>query len=99
MPQSAALMATGLSNIAWGTTPLPLDLAFLGMPGCSLRVSADATTAIAGTSGSATFTMFIPPAPVLVGMRVHQQALVLDPAAGNPAGLVVSDACTAVIGN
>jgi hypothetical protein len=32
------------------------------------------------------------------GFIVHQQAIVLDPAAGNPSGLVMSDAATAVIG-
>ena len=32
------------------------------------------------------------------GVILHQQALVLDPAAGNPLGMVMSDAATAVVG-
>jgi len=36
---------------------------------------------------------------VLVGVRFYQQALVLDPAAGNAFGAVMSDATAAVVGN
>lgn len=48
--------------------------------------------------GRTNFTMAIPAAPSLAGLRIHQQVLVLDAAAPNPAGLVMSDAATAVIG-
>jgi hypothetical protein len=34
----------------------------------------------------------------LAGLLLYQQALVLDAAAGNPAGLVMSDATIAVVG-
>lgn len=35
----AAFLALGLSNTTYTTTPLPLDLGFLGAPGCSLLTS------------------------------------------------------------
>ena len=53
---------------------------------------------LVGSTGSATFTFAAPASAALAGMLLHQQALVLDPAAGNPAGLVMSDAATAVVG-
>jgi hypothetical protein len=37
--------------------------------------------------------------PLLVGASFYQQALVLDPAAGNPFDAVMSDATVAVIGD
>jgi hypothetical protein len=36
--------------------------------------------------------------PALAGFTLHQQAVVFDPAAFNPIGLVMSDAATAVVG-
>src|SRR3970282_524759 len=37
--QAPALMFLGYSRTAWGTVPLPLDLAPLGAPGCFLRTN------------------------------------------------------------
>jgi hypothetical protein len=54
---------------------------------------------VVGRQGARLMRVYIPPAPFLAGLRMYQQALVLDAAAGNPAGLVVSDAATVVIGN
>jgi len=48
--------------------------------------------------GSATYALTVPASAALAGFILHQQAVVLDPAAGNPAGLVMSDAATAVVG-
>jgi hypothetical protein len=48
--------------------------------------------------GSATYALAVPASAALAGFILHQQALVLDPAAGNPSDLVMSDAATAVIG-
>jgi hypothetical protein len=36
--------------------------------------------------------------PALAGVIAHCQAIVFDPAAGNAAGLVMSDAATLVVG-
>ena len=78
--------------------PLPLDLSPFGLTNCWLRVSPDVSVLLIGSAGSAGFALAVPVNPSLAGMILHQQALVLDPAAGNPAGLVVSDAATVVVG-
>jgi hypothetical protein len=69
-----------------------------GLTNCFLRVSPDLTDVLIGSAGAATFTLAVPLNPALAGLIAHQQALVLDPAAANPAGLVLSDAATAVVG-
>jgi hypothetical protein len=54
---------------------------------------------VIGSLGSATWSLPIPASAALAGFILHQQALVLDPAASNPSGLVMSDAATAVVGS
>jgi hypothetical protein len=98
LPLSVAVMITGLSNVSWVAVPLPLDLSFLGLTNCSLRVSPDVTDTLIGSSGSATYSLAVPMSPALAGFTLHQQAVVFDPAAFNPIGLVMSDAATAVVG-
>jgi hypothetical protein len=98
MPLFVAVMISGFSNVSWAAVPLPIDLSSLGLTNCSLRVSLDANDALIGSLGSATYSLGIPASPALAGFMLHQQAVVLDPAAGNPAGLVMSDAATAVVG-
>ena len=84
--------------MSWAAVPLPLDLSPLGLTNCWLRVSLDANEALIGSLGSATYSLAIPASAALAGFILHQQAVVLDPAAGNPLGLVMSDAATAVVG-
>jgi hypothetical protein len=48
--------------------------------------------------GSATDSLAVPASAALAGFMLHQQAVVLDPWAGNPSGLLMSEAATAVIG-
>jgi len=60
-------------------------------------VSVDAVTLLSGRGGTATFRLSIPDAPVLVGMHFFEQAMVLDPAAGNALGAVMSDAAEGVV--
>lgn len=98
LPSSMAFMLTGLSNTTSSLGPLPLALAAYGLPGCSAHVSPDAVVFVLGTAGHAIYTLAIPPAPGLVGAAFFQQALVIDPGAGNAAGAVVSEAKAAVIG-
>ena len=98
LPLSAAVMISGLSNVSYAAIPLPLDLTFLGLTNCWLRVSVDAHEGLIGSLGLATYSLAIPASASLAGFILHQQALVLDPAAANPSGLVMSDAATAVIG-
>jgi len=68
------------------------------MPGCFARVSLDVTALVLGAGGSATYALVVPSLPALAGTILHSQAIVFDGSAGNPAGLVMSDAATLVVG-
>jgi len=95
LPQDIAVLAFG-----WQQAPAPgVDLAFLGMPGCNLNVSLDAIVALAGVNQQAKWQLPIPNSPLWIGTRFYNQALVLDPGAGNGFGAVLSDAAEAVIGS
>ncbi|HKB16845.1 MAG TPA: hypothetical protein VKF62_12320, partial [Planctomycetota bacterium] len=86
-PGNVALFLMGLSNTSWGTIPLPLDLAFLGMPGCGLLVSPDfvlglTTAAFGPGNGRAVIPLALPPNPTLIGTQAYAQWYVADPAIG-----------------
>jgi hypothetical protein len=93
LPTNLAIMVFG-----WNRSS-PIDLTPLGMPGCSLHTRIDAVLLLAGTASQAKFLLPIPDQPVLVGMRFCNQALVLDPSAGNALGAVVSDAAEGIVGH
>lgn len=93
LPENAAFMLFG-----WNRTA-PLSLTPYGMPGCSAAVSPDGAYFLAGQNGVAKYRLSIPNYPALVGLRFHNQAIVLDQAAGNPLGAVISDAAEGVIGH
>lgn len=92
LPVDIAVLAMGWQQVA------PVSLAPLGMPGCDWHTSLDATGVLVGQGGQAKWLLPIPDAPALVGMHFYNQALVLDPAAGNGFGAVVSDAAEGVVG-
>jgi hypothetical protein len=98
LPQNAALLVFGFSNTISTLGPLPLDLTPIGMPGCHGRVSSAFITPVLGAGGAAAHALAIPSLPALAGTILHCQAIVIDAAAGNPAGLVMSDAATLVVG-
>ncbi len=98
LPVSVAVMIVGLSRTVSAFGPLPLDVAPIGMPGCSARVSLDGAEVMLGASNAATWTFAIPNTPALACMQFFTQALVFD-APANPFGAVLSDAAAAVIGN
>jgi hypothetical protein len=98
LPLDAAFLFTGYSNTVSAFGPLPLDASVLGMPGCTGYASIDAVNFLSGANGSAMFSLNVPHSLALVGMRVWQQALVPDPAAGNPLQAVLSDAAALLIG-
>lgn len=98
MPTFSAVLLLGFDNLNGPFGSLPTPLAFLGMPGCHLRLRVDATVPLLGTGGAVAFELPIPADPDLGGVRFHQQALMPDPGAGNGARMVISDAATAVIG-
>jgi hypothetical protein len=96
-PPDVAILVFGFSNTVSGLGPLPVALSSFGAPGCSARVSLDATSLLVGSGGTATSNFTTPGNPLLVGLRVFTQALVLDPGR-NAMGAVTSDAATATVG-
>jgi hypothetical protein len=87
----------GLSRLQWQGTPLPLSLAAVGMPGCSLRVSPEVLFVVFGGGGSAPWTLNIPNQPVFLGASLFAQAAVVDPGA-NALGLTMSNAAELLCG-
>ena len=98
LPANIAFLCTGLSMTMSSFGSLPFSLASNGMPGCTLFVSVDAVNLLVGASGIAVYTLAIPNYFGLVGLPLYHQALVIDPAAANALGAVVSDAARAVVG-
>lgn len=95
---SFAILITGISKTMWGPTPLPLNLAFLGAPGCALHVSYDFPLPVTtSAAGAASLPLAVPNSMTLVGARFFQQYVVGDPAA-NAAGLVFSGGADARVG-
>ncbi|HEX5053269.1 MAG TPA: hypothetical protein VFZ65_15950 [Planctomycetota bacterium] len=94
LPADVAMLAMAFQEL-----PLPIALAPFGMPGCQWRIPLDAVALVAGQNHEATFSLPIPDVPSLVGTRFYQQALVLDPLAGNTMGAVVSDTAQGVVGH
>jgi hypothetical protein len=94
LPQDLAILVFG-----WQRLPGPVDLGFTGMPGCNLHISFDASVPLVGQNHQASWSLPIPRQTFWVGTRFYNQALVIDPAAGNGLGAVMSDAAEAVIGH
>ncbi|MBL8752146.1 MAG: hypothetical protein JNK15_02500 [Planctomycetes bacterium] len=102
VPVTALLTAVsfGLSDTAWNGVPLPLPLAPVGAPGCTLYhdlalVVGEPTTVVA--PDMATHTLPIPDAPQLAGVRLFEQAWCLDPFA-NALGIRTSNLLTLQLG-
>jgi alpha-tubulin suppressor-like RCC1 family protein len=93
LPQSVGFL---MMSFAGRSAALPL--AGYGMPNCTSYVAPDAVQLLLGANQQAEARLPIPDLPALVGLRFQQQALVLDPQAGNAAGAVVSNAAEGVIG-
>ena len=93
LPNDIAVLGMSFQRL-----PAPVDLGFLGMPGCPLAISPDAVLGIVGQGGKAKWQLPIPDQPSLVGVRFYNQAIVLDVGAGNPFGAVMSDAMEGVVG-
>ena len=88
----ALFMVLGLNRTSWNGIPLPLSLTPFGMTGCSALCSLNSTSLLLHAGGSATWSLPLPNRASLSGVHFYNQALSLDPAAGNPAGIVVSNA-------
>ncbi|GAB4147138.1 MAG: hypothetical protein Fur0037_15290 [Planctomycetota bacterium] len=88
----AIYMVLGLNRRVWNGLPLPLDLSPLGMPGCLAYTNVRGGGLVLHANGTATWMLALPAAPSLSGLHIFNQAVSLDPLAGNPLGAAVSDA-------
>ncbi len=92
-----AVVILGDSRASWNSIPLPLDLNFAGMPGCSLYTNPVLSIFLASAGGSTTLTIVLPNLRSLTRVPLYMQAIV--PSLGsNAANLVTSDACEIVCG-
>jgi hypothetical protein len=88
------VLGVGLSDAAIGATPLPVDLAPYGAPGCRVYTSWDVTDAFVVWHGERAFAL--PPAPSLAGLPLHWQALQPHPPT-NALGLATSNLLRMVV--
>jgi hypothetical protein len=96
-PFSLPFGVIGSSNSTWNGQPLPVDLAILGMPGCSAFIAPEVSFTLSNQGGSANWGLVIPFAPPLLGTNFYVQGAVLAPGA-NLGGMVVSNAGHGVVG-
>ncbi len=97
LPLNFAVAFVGLSNTLWqGSLPLPIDLAVLGAPGCSARVSNDFEFFLFGAGNQATLVVPVPGSSVFYGLPIYTQAAVADTV--NAFGFIVSDAWAGGVG-
>jgi hypothetical protein len=96
MPGQLATLVLGLSNTTSRYGPLPLNLAFLGIPGSTLYTSirTDFTEQV-DTFSDASVPLFVPNNSGLAGRSFYFQWQVFD--TGSPAGFILSDAAEAVV--
>lgn len=93
LPLNLAALAMGFDKPA-----VPIALGPIGMPGCALGIDIDAVVVLSGQDHEVELHLPIPDVASLVGVRFYQQALVLDPQAGNTLGAVMSDAAEGIVG-
>jgi hypothetical protein len=89
VPGATPTMIFGTSTAFWNGTPLPLDLAPLGLQGCALRTSLDVLVPITANLAEpavAALPLGIPLAPGLVGASITVQAYVPTGALGTLPG-------------
>ena len=95
-PSSLARLVIGFSKTTWSSKNLPLDLGFMGAPGCNLLASIDVMLTV-GTDAKGEISLVnkVPTDSKLVGVTAYVQFAVADKV--NPAGLVTSNAMQLVI--
>lgn len=93
-----AVLLLGASDRTWTGLMLPFDLTPFGGIGCSVLASGELQSRVTtNAAGTAKFVYDIPLAITLIGVRFHNQYVIVDPGA-NTLGLAVSNAATGVIG-
>lgn len=98
-PSGLAFFTFGFTNVTWSGLPLPFDLAPFGLPGCLLRHDVLNADVLLTSNGTGNWQLPIPNQPWLLGVPFFNQALVIDPLAGNAFGGAMSNAMRAVIGS
>jgi hypothetical protein len=95
--QPFSWLLLGVSNTAWNGTPLPLPLDAIGMTGCALQASVEASPTAPVTGTTAQWPLPLPANPLLLGFAVYAQAMALAPGA-NAAGLTLSRPLAVTVG-
>jgi subtilisin family serine protease len=97
-PGTAAVLLFGLSVFEWGTSPLPIDLAPFGAPGCLLQVEPlVAFPVMVGQGGQGRVVFEIPNDPAFAGALFFNQFGILDVQA-NPLGVVLTNTGFGLVG-
>ena len=78
--------------------PLPFDLTFIGMPGCSLYSSDELVWGTISTNQWWTFDIAVPVDLVIVGTSAYSQHFHIDPSA-NVRGVVSSNGMELRVGH
>jgi formylglycine-generating enzyme required for sulfatase activity len=103
-PSSVGYVFFALRDDNLGLNRLPLDLAFLGAPGCFLNVNSDpgsgATAQLlpADGSGRAVLAVGVPSAPAVIGFRYFNQYMSLDAPTGRSLQVTTTNAGRGVVG-
>ncbi len=96
-PTTTAFGLLGGSDSDYQGLPLPAPLGVIGMTGCSLLVSPEATVGVPTLGGIGVWLLAIPDRPELAGTEFFVQVLATDPIA-NPLGAIVSNGGAGFIG-
>jgi hypothetical protein len=95
---SPLVMIFGYTFTNWNGAPLPIDLSSYGMPGCFLHEAFDETLLYIQPGRFFEIAVPVPLIPHMNGQNFANQVLVVDPTAGNPLGVTISNAFRGVIG-
>ena len=91
-------MNIGLSDTSWPLGPLPYDLSWLGITGCSLRTSIELAVGVPRQGSTGRFVGAVCDCPAALGLSFYLQAVAADPAVNRPLPVTLSDAVEGVVG-
>lgn len=95
---SPAALITGISDKKFGAFNLPLDLTFIGMPGCKMLASGESVLAFnVNNQGSASLNIAIPNDKSLIQAKVFHQTAIRDLPA-NTLGVVTTNGVRVIVG-
>ena len=97
-PLSSAVLVHGSSQTSWSGLALPIDLAFLGAPGCCILTDSLVNLpVVVDANGIVEVPYPVPQNPVFSGLGFYNQFVILDVLA-NALGLTMSNGGAALIG-